>query len=793
MPVQKPFTKSLLPCLQNSAALIVATMSFQAHAESPNNLVQQVCIACHNEQALQGGLSLQNFDAARPELHPEIAGKMIRKLRAGQMPPRELPRDEAAIARLVETLESGLDRQAKREKRAGTRPFQRVNRAEYERLVFDTLGLRVDPAEWLPEDRISASFDNIADAQDMSPTLMIAYLTAASDIARRAVGNKDAPPVSKTYSNQPSQSQHEWERVEGAPYGTRGGISALHDFPADGEYVFSMRFMSGWSSRYQDIDVSINRERAALVHYGGDIDYQGLKNFPVETDPVFVKAGQHRVTASFVRQMDGPYEDLLKPNERSLTGTESSYGTTVPPNLMHLTVEGPYNATGVSETETRQRIFSCRPTSADDEVPCARRIVSRLASTAFGREVDDEQLNGLMGFYALGREEGGFEMGIRAAIEATLSSPRFLFRIEQPAGRVVAGQKYRISDIDLANRLSFFLWGTNPDEKLLTLAESRKLRRTRTLLSETKRLLDDPRSESLATRFAALWLRLQDLDGVEPDEYWYPNYTRQLTDAMRRETEMFFHHLVIQNESVLELYRADYSFMNERLARHYGIPGVYGEHFRRVSYPTEQRKGVLGHGSILTQTSLGNRTSPVLRGKWVVEVLVGTPPPPPPPGIPDLEETAKTAAGEVLTTRRRMEMHRSNPVCAACHKIMDPIGLALDNFDVTGRWRFRENDVPLDTRSTFYDGTEISTPAELSAALLQRPVPLVREFTANLMAYALGRRLEYFDHATVRRIVADAAENDFAIRDLISGVILSDAFRMKDAPDEESENYAVRN
>jgi len=754
-----------------------------AQTEDPNFLIKTNCIACHNEHTLQAGLNLQEFDAAAPDQHPVIAEKMIRKLRAGQMPPWEMLRDEDAIANLVAHLEEGLDDYARRENHVGSRPFQRLNRAECAQLVHDLLGLTIDPGQWLPEDRISASFDNIADAQELSATLMIAYLTAASDIARMAIGNEQAPPVAKTYSNPPGRSQHEWERVEGAPYGTRGGISALHSFPADGEYNFSMRFMSGWGERFHDIDVSIDRERAALVHYGGDIDYQGLKDFPVETGPVFVKAGEHRVTAAFVRQMDGPYEDLLKPNSRSLTGTETSYGTTSPPNLMHLTIEGPYNAVGVSETKTRQRIFTCRPTSLAEERSCAEDIVARLGGEAFGSALGSQQLDDLMHFYAIGAEEGGFEVGIRSALEAILASPRFLFRIERQPRRVGPGQAYRLAGTDLARRLSFFLWGRGPDDELKALGASGRLTRTRTLRAQAERMLADPRSESLATRFAALWLRLQDLDKVEPDEYWYPHYTRQLMDAMRRETELFFNHLVAEDLSMLELYSANYSFLNERLARHYGIDGVYGEEFRKVAYPNDQRRGILGHGSILTQTSLGNRTSPVLRGKWVVEVLVGTPPPPPPPGVPDLEETAGTAEGEVLTTRRRMEMHRANPVCAACHKVMDPIGLALDNFDVTGRWRIRENDVPLDTRATFYDGTPVSTPAELSAALLKRPVPLVREFTTNLMAYALGRRVEYFDMPTVRRIVAEAGKDDYRMSSLILGIIVSDAFRMKDAVD----------
>lgn len=766
-----------------AAAVAVATGSISpAAAQEPNQLVQQICIACHNEYTLQAGLNLQGFDARKPHLDPVIAEKMIRKLRAGQMPPREIPRNEAAIMRLVETLESGLDRAARDEKRAGTRPFQRVNRAEYAQLIFDLLGLTVDPAEWLPADRISGSFDNIADAQEMSATLMVGYLTAAGDIARRAVGHGNAPEQSKTYSNRPSNSQHEWERAHGAPYGTRGGISVLHTFPADGEYTFSMRFMSGWGERFHDIDISIDRERVALVQYGGDIDYQGLKDFPVATPPIFVRAGEHRLTAAFIRQMDGPYEDLLRPNARSLTGTEASYGTTSPPNLMHLVVAGPHNPVGVSDNAIRRRIFSCRPTSRAEERPCAEEIITRLGSSAYGQRLADRQLEDLMKFYEIGASDGGFEIGVRTALEATLSSPRFLFRFERQPADVRPGETYRISGIDLATRLSFFLWGTNPDSELLALAESGRLTRTRTLQAQVRRMLADPRAISLATRFAALWLRLQDLDLVEPDEYWYPHYTEQLKFAMRRETELFFYHLVKEDKSVLDLYRADYSLMNERLADHYGIAGVAGEEFRVVPYPDGRRNGILGHGSILTQTSLGNRTSPVLRGKWVIEVLLGTPPPPPPPGTPDLDDTGGVSNGEVLTTRRRMELHRSNPVCASCHNVMDPIGLALDNFDVTGQWRIRENDAALDTRTTFYDGTEISSPADLSRVLLKRPIPLVREFTGKLMAYALGRRLEYYDQPIVRAIVADAEKHDYRMSSLIMGIIKSDAFRKKDAP-----------
>ncbi|HXV86995.1 MAG TPA: DUF1592 domain-containing protein, partial [Gemmatimonadales bacterium] len=375
--------------------------------------------------------------------------------------------------------------------------------------------------------------------------------------------------------------------------------------------------------------------------------------------------------------------------------------------------------------------------------------------------------------------EGGFESGVRTALQAILASPDFVFRLERVPPGTRAGQAYRVNDLDLAARLSFFLWGTPPDQQLLARAQRGELGELAVLERETRRMLADPRAEALGTRFAAQWLRLQDLDKVHPDRLDYPDFHQQLADAMRRETELFFHYLVKENRSALELFTADYSFLNERLARHYGIPGVTGEHFRRVSYPDVTRRGVLGHGSVLTLTSHANRTSPVLRGKWVMEVLIGTPPPPPPPGIPALEETKGTAEGRVLTTRERMEMHRANPVCNACHQFMDPIGLALDNFDVTGRWRIKENGNPLDTRGQMYDGTAVQSPEDLRNALLKRPTPLIRTFTSNLMAYALGRRVEYPDMPAVRAIVRQAEANDYRMSAFIVGVVKSDQFRMK--------------
>jgi hypothetical protein len=775
------------------ALLLVSPKALASETKAPNAVIEEYCVACHNDTSLAGGMSVEAFDAANPHRNAELAEKMIRKLRAGMMPPAGMPRPEEGDAlALVETIERGIDGAAGTRREPGTRPSQRLTRAEYARVVKDMLELTIDPGEWLPEDPMSGSFDNIADAQLMSPALMSAYLTAASEVARQALGQKDAPVLATTYTNPPSVSQHEWDRNEGAPMGTRGGVSVLHHFPADGKYTFSLGFISGWGERYQDIDLSIDGEQVALLRYGGDIDFQGRKDFPIATDPIFIRAGERRVTAAFVRQMDGPYEDLIRPNDWSLTGTETSYGTTALPHLTSLTLEGPYDAVGVSESPSRRRVFSCRPTSPDEERGCAETIVRRLAEQAYGRDVSGRELEDLMAFYSLGAGDGGFEIGVRTALEAILASPHFLYRMEREPPGTAPGEVYRVADIDLASRLSFFLWGANPDEELLRLARAGELSQESVLREQTWRMLDDPRSRALATRFAAQWLRLQDLEKVSPDVFWFPNYNRQVMEAMRRETEIFFDQLVREDRSLLELYSADYTYLNERLARHYGIDGVVGETFRRVSYPGAERKGVLGHGSVLVQTSLGNRTSPVLRGKWVLEVLLGTPPPPPPPNVPDLEKTEGARDGRELTTRERLEMHRSNPACSSCHSFIDPIGLALDRFDVVGKWRIRENGTPLDTKSTFYDGTPIETPADLVEVLLKRPIPLVRQFTESLMAFALGRTIDYRDQPAVRAIASNAEPEGYRMRALILGVVMSDAFRSKRAAKEAAETVAGR-
>jgi hypothetical protein len=555
-----------------------------------------------------------------------------------------------------------------------------------------------------------------------------------------------------------------------------------HVFPADGEYQFEMTFNSGENTRFESIDVSIDGQRAALVEYellnvaGAD----GRGQTPHRTDPIFIKAGQHRIAAAFVRKIDGPYEDLIKPHEWSYAGGGSGgSGITTLPHMADLVVRGPIRAVGISTTASRKKIFSCRPTSQPDEAVCARQIVTRLGAEAYRRPLTTAEVDRLMPFYQAGAEKGGFEAGVRGAVEAILSSPHFIFRLERAPTDARNGGTYRVADIDLASRLSFFLWGLPPDKDLVAAAQRKELSTAAGIEKHARRMLADPRAEALSSRFAAQWLRLQDVEKVRPDPNFYPNFDENIAEAMRTETKMFFESLVREDRSLLDLLSADYTFVNERLARHYGFPGVVGREFRRVTYPDATRRGILGQGTVLVQTSMANRTSPVLRGKWVMEVLMGTPPPPPPPNVPDLEAAGEATEGRLLTTRERLEIHRKNPTCNSCHRFMDPIGLALDNFDVTARWRMRENGTALDTAGDFYDGTKVTSLPELNAVLLKRPTPIVRNFTENLMAYALGRRVEYFDQPAIRQISRQAEVSNYKISSFILGVVKSDAFRMR--------------
>ena len=757
---------------------------------SDNEVIQEYCVRCHNDRRLRGNMSLEGFDADSPQANAALAEKMILKLRAGMMPPPGISRPAGdTLLALVKSLEERIDAAAARDPNPGGRTFQRLNQVEYERSIADLLGLEIDASQYLPLDTKSANFDNIADVQLLSPTLLDAYLNVAAVVSRLAVGDPNAMPSSATYTNPGYATQ--WDRAEGAPYGTRGGISVMHNFIADGEYEFRLAFEHTTTGGYyggtihgEQIEVSIDGERVALLEMDRWMSVSDPNGVNMRTEPIFVRAGPRRVTAAFLKQTEGPVEDLLSPHDWSLSDRQvgvSGYGLTLGAHLKDLVVAGPSHVTGVSDTPTRNRIFTCRPTSRAEERPCADEIVSRLGARAFRRPLTGGDNDALMRFYEYGSEEGGFEVGVRTAIEAMLASPDFIFRLEEAPQGVQVGTNYRINDFDLATRLSFFLWGLPPDEELSALASEGELSDQDVLEAQVARMLVDPRSDALGTRFAAQWLRLDDLDKVHPDRLLFPDFHQQLADAMRRETELFFSNLVQNDGSVFDLYTADYSYMNERLARHYGIEGVTGEDFRRVTYPDDRRRGLLGHGSILTLTSHAGRTSPVLRGKWVMEVLMGTPPPPPPANVPDLEETAASADGRLLTTRERMELHRANATCNACHRFMDPIGLALDSYDVTGRWRIRENGMRLDTRGELYDGTPIASPMELQRALVARPIPLLRNFTQNLMAYALGRRIEYYDQPTVRRIVREAEADDYRMSAFLLGVVSSDAFQMQRA------------
>ena len=761
-----------------------------AHASSPaaaeNALIRQYCTSCHSDRMKTGGLTLAAYDAAHPEQARGVSEKVIRKLRAGMMPPAGVKRpDEAAIKSLAAALETRLDRAAALSPDPGYRPFQRLNRAEYARAVRDLLALDVDVTAFLPPDTIAHSFDNIADEQSFSPALMEGYLRAASQISRLAIGDRSASAGSMIYHIPRTASQ--MRRVEGAPMGTRGGTSVVHIFPADGDYVFKMLLHSGptgdifgGATRGEQIEVSINGTRVALLpinHLMRESDPGGLM---MQTAPIHVQAGPQRVSAAFIQMSDGPVDDLIKPIEHTLADTNigETYGVTGLPHLREFAVTGPHTVTGVSDTPSRRRIFSCRPTTAREEAECARTIISTIARQAYRGTGTSEDLADLVRLYEQGRKGGDFESGIRLALQGVLANPRFLFRLEQAPATLRAGQSYRINDIDLASRLSFFLWGTVPDQELVGTAMKGTLKQPAVLDAQVRRMIADPRSEALATRFASQWLRLQDVDKVRPDPLLFPHWDHTLTTSVIRETELFFDSLVREDRNVLDLLTADYTFVNERLAKHYGIPNVMGHDFRRVQIPDDHRRGILGQGSVLLLTSVADRTSPVLRGKWVMEVLLGTPPPPPPPNVPALEETKATAGAKVLSVRERMEEHRANPACTSCHKVIDPLGLALENYDATGAWRIKDNGVVVDPRGELYDGTKMAGPSDLRAALLKHSDAILLSFTESLLTYALGRQVEAADMPTVRAIVRDSARSNNRMSSFITGVVKSAAFQM---------------
>jgi cytochrome c553 len=788
-----PQTAAPTPQVAHPPAVKTATPSSEVKsATSPvatasaNDAIRTYCVGCHNDKLKRGELSLAGFDVAKAADHAEIAEKAIRKFRTGMMPPREASRKPDASTRLslVTALETTIDNAAALGSNPGRRTFQRLNRAEYAAAMRALLGLDIDVSTYLPADTISASFDNIADTQTPSATVMQGYMRAAAHVSRVAVGDPSIDASSTQYAVPRTASQK--QRVEGAPFGTRGGTVVVHNFPADGTYDFQLLlhgeptgFLFGRTQREIQMEVAIDGERVALLKIDRWMSEQDPQGLTISTGPIQVRAGAHQVAATFIQEFEGTEDDLIRPIDHTLADTQIGvgYGVTTLPHLRNLAIVGPHAVTGVSDTPTRRSIFICRPTAPAEAAPCARRILERLAGQAYRRPATAADVNELMPFYERGAQSGGFESGVRMALQAMLSSLHFLFRVEETPATVKPGTPYRISDVDLASRLSFFLWGTIPDAELITAARRGGLSRGDMMDRQVKRMLADNRSAALGTRFASQWLRLQDLDKVEPDALSFPYYDESLAEAMARETELLFEHLVREDRPALELLTADYTFVNERLARHYGISGVSGPAFRKVTYPDDTRRGLLGHGSILTLTSHGNRTSPVLRGKWVMEVLLGSPPPPPPANVPDLEASGEAKDGRLLSVAEQLAMHRASPACSSCHNVIDPIGLSLDHFDVTGAWRIKDRGVRVNVAGELYDGTKLNGAADLRAAIVSKFDVVVTHLTERLLSYALGRRIEYFDMPAVRAIVRDAKTQDYRLSSLILGVVRSAAFQ----------------
>jgi hypothetical protein len=767
------------PVLGPAPATAPAPMSYDAQ----NDAIKTYCVGCHNDVDMKGELSLDSFDAAHAADRAATAEKMVRKLRTGLMPPRSSPQPDPTVRfGLATAVESSLDAAAARPN-PGRRPFQRLNRAEYAAAIRTLFGLDVDVTAFLPADTISAGFDNIADVQMPSATTMQGYLRAASYVSRAVLGDPSADKSSTTYDVPRTMSQK--DRLEGAPFGTRGGTVVSHNFLADGLYTFQMLLhgepqgeLYARTARSMTMEVAIDGARVALVNVNRWISESSPQGLMVQTEPVFVAAGPHKVAATFLREFEGEEDDLIKPILHTLADTNIGigYGVTTVGHLRNLAIVGPAKATGVTDNPTRQRVIICRPASKAEEPACAKRIIERLATEAYRRPATAQDVAELMPLFTQGAAKD-FDAGVREALQGVLSSLRFVFRVETPPADVKPGAVYKISDVDLASRLSFFLWGTIPDRPLIDAAASGTLSQPAGLERQVRRMIADPRSEALSTRFASQWMRLQDLQKIEPDALDYPYYDEILAKSMERETQALFDHLVRANRPMTELLTADYTFANERLAGHYGIHDVAGPEFRQVAYPDDTRRGILGHGSILTLTSHGNRTSPVLRGKWVMEVLLGSPPPPPPMNVPDLEKTEASKDGRLLSVAEQLALHRASPACRSCHVVIDPIGLALDHFDVTGAWRIKDRGVPVNSAGELYDGTKINGAGELRDALMKRSDVLVTHFTEVLTSYAVGRRVEYFDMPSIRAIVHNAAPRGYLMSDLIIGVINSPAFR----------------
>ena len=754
-----------------------------AAPQAVSGVLDQYCVTCHNQRLRTADLALDTLDLSNVTADAETWEMVIRKLRLRAMPPAGRPRpDDATIDVVASWFETTLDRAAAAAPDPGRRPaLHRLSRTEYQHAVRDVLALddlpkELDIAVMLPADNVTSGFDNLAELLFVSPTLMERYLGAARKISRLAVGDPTMLPIVDTYQIDRDLVQD--GQVAGLPLGTRGGTRVRSHLPLDGEYLITVQFR-GAAREPHDVEVSVDGERVRLFTVGENPPKRmGTGVFTPDADPdvqvrVPLRAGPREVAVAFL-----PKSGALSEGQVRAYRSRSRQ-----PSIASLIISGPYGADGAGDTPSRRHIFVCQPRTGageTDQATCARTILSVLARRAYRRPVRDTDLDRLMPFYEQGRVEGGFERGIQRAIERVLVSPEFLFRVERDPAGVSAGDVYRVSDLELASRLSFFLWSSIPDDDLLAAATRGELGEPAVLDRQVRRMLGDPRSEALVTNFAEQWLFLRDVDAKEPDTGFFPGFDENLRQAFRRETELFIDSILRGDRSVPELLTANHTFVNERLAKHYGIPHVYGSHFRRGELDDDSRHGLLGHGSILTLTSYATRTSPVLRGKWILENLLSSPPPPPPPNVPALDET--TDDGRPRSMREAMEQHRANPVCASCHKLMDPLGFALENFDAVGRWRERsESNTPIDATGVMPDGRPFEGPTGLRTVLLGAPDQFVTTVTEKLMTYALGRGVEYFDAPTIRDIVRHAEREDYRFASIVSGIVNSTPFQMRKA------------
>ena len=772
-------------------------------------LVDRYCVSCHNGRLRTGGFSFDEVDLADAAAHAEVLEKVTRKLRAGQMPPPGRPRPEPAMVdAFVSAVEAALDLEAAASPDPGRISVHRMNRLEYVNAIRDLLALEIAPS-MLPVDDPGIGFDNNADVLSVTPVLMSRYLSAATKISRLAVGNPEAlGPSTEVY--RVSEFAYQDDRMnEDMPFGTHGGLAIRHIFPLDGEYELKMRLQRNalgdtirGIDEEQEIQVRIDHGLVQRFSVGGeyqgddpglvnaipedDIENQRLHTYRLTADDhlefrLSVKAGSRLVSAAFTDRAPRASEGvpLVSASRRQwLFGDDAAT-----PGIAMLQIAGPYDGTVPESAPSRLRIFSCRPTTVEGREPCAREILSRLARRAYRRPLVEADIDELMRLFEIGSQDGTFDDGIELGLEGMLSFLSFLFRIEHDPEAVAAGDIYRVTDLELASRLSFFLWKSVPDDELLRLAEERRLSDPAVLEQQVRRLLADPKASRWMDDFMGQWLTVRNLAGHDPNPDLFHEFDDNLRDAMEQETRLFFESQVRDDHNVLELLRSDYTFLNARLARHYGVPDVYGSHFRRVQMEDPARRGLLGHGSVLTVTSYADRTSVVLRGKWVLETLLGAPPPPPPPNVPPLEENEPGKAPTTL--RERMERHRENPVCAGCHAPMDPMGFVLENFDATGQWRDSDANTPIDATAALSDGGTVGSPEEFRAYLLTRGDEFVRTVAEKLLSYALGRGLEFYDAPTVRQLIRDAGEDDYRWSSLILGIVRSVPFQMRRAPTDE--------